>query len=487
MYTGYHTPWDHYPKYLHYKEFINPISFLSEFFSAHSLKGHKRDLTEWRHYAVSNECFQEERFGPGQLLYTHELNVKLLEAMYIIFINYECTYPKPLVPTESQLQEEKETWRPFPKNLSAKELLNPYKVIKRIFKDLSLPQYREHLYEWLSEGLTIKYNAEGLEAADVIMVYENLLKLYAAAWVILQRNDMPAHRKQLSSDAATACPNKPVIENNNTLPEIAIRPLGPKLTPAEKLGLDEVVKVILKEVPSVQMINFLGIHPKPFTYYLVIVIDNNTQAADNEISKLIEEKCRALVSVITFVHKAGNVKAGMHNGRRFWNLVIAKSINVYQSPELSLPSPQTLSKDILMSRAYSNWQTWGIQGQGFMKGAEQYLEDGNFRLAVFLLHQAAESTLRGVTKVMLGYSPAIHTLSRVLRITLLFTDDLMNVFEPETEEGKRLLNLLQSAYVEAKYKQGFEPDEQSVMWLTEKVGLMLTNSAALVKQFIGNL
>jgi HEPN domain-containing protein len=497
MYTGYHTPWDHYPKYLPYKEFINPINFLSEFFNAHSLKGHRRDLTEWRHYAVSDECFHEKKFGPGQLLYTHELNVKLLEAMYVMLINYECSYPKPPSPTELQLAQEKKTLRPFPKDLSPKELLNPLKVAKKIFKDLSLPQYREHLYEWLNEALIIKHIAESMDAADVILVYENMLKLYSAAWLILHRSE----KEHMES--------KPVkFIKTIELPQIALKPFGPKLSPAEKLGLNEVVKVILTAVPSVQLITFIGIHPKPFTYYLAIATGKsigttdhknagtadhgiegtadqiNSGAADHEIGRTIEEKCRTLVSVIPLVHSVENLKKGIYNGRRFWNLVLSKGITVYQSPELSLPEPKVPSKTIMNSRAYLNWQTWGIQGQGFLKGAEGYLADGNYRLTMFSLHQATENTLKGVLKVILGYSPASQSLSKLLRLTLLFTEDLSNVFEPETEQGKKLIGLLQSAYVETRHKQDFTPDEQSVRWLTEKVGQLLINAGAIVKQFL---
>jgi hypothetical protein len=132
------------------------------------------------------------------------MNIKLLEAMYVILINYECSYPKAAIPSDMQIKEEKQTWKSFPKNLSHKELLSPYKVIKRIFKDLTPPQYREHLNEWLNEALIIKRNAEGIEAADIVMVYDNLLRLYSAAWVILQRSK-PEYKNMLCRRVMLRC------------------------------------------------------------------------------------------------------------------------------------------------------------------------------------------------------------------------------------------------------------------------------------------
>jgi HEPN domain-containing protein len=70
--------------------------------------------------------------------------------------------------------------------------------------------------------------------------------------------------------------------------------------------------------------------------------------------------------------------------------------------------PKSIGRDLLISRAHNNWQTWGLQGHGFLKGAKRYVEDGNYRLAAFLLHQAVESTLTGITKMLLGYRLTIH-------------------------------------------------------------------------------
>ena len=187
--NNYHfAPWDSFPKFLTYRETINPISVIADFFSASSYKEHKRHLKEWRHFVLSEECYHDKKFGPGHLLFTYKLHVTLLEALYLIRLNYEAAYPKPAIPDELELLEETKNWIYYPKNLSEKELQNPYKVIAKVFKPVSLPEYREHLYQWLCEALTIKRMPERIDAADILLVYDSLLKLYSAAWIILQRS-----------------------------------------------------------------------------------------------------------------------------------------------------------------------------------------------------------------------------------------------------------------------------------------------------------
>lgn len=196
MHTEYFTPWDNYPKFLPYREFLNPLSFVADLFGTSSLKEHKSYLTEWRYYVISEDCYHDEKFGPGQLLHTYKLTVTLVEALYVIFLNYEAVYPKPEIPSESQLLEEKESWLYYPKNLSLKAFQNPYRAIGKTFKGVSLPEYREHLFQWLTEGLSIKRTAERMDAADVLMVYDSLLNLYSVAWVLLQRSTMATVNKE---------------------------------------------------------------------------------------------------------------------------------------------------------------------------------------------------------------------------------------------------------------------------------------------------
>ncbi len=45
----------------------------------------------------------------------------------------------------------------------------------------------------------------------------------------------------------------------------------------------------------------------------------------------------------------------------------------------------------------------------------------------------------------------------------MFTSELSDVFEAETEEGRRLFDLLQHAYINVRYKDRFAVDRQSLI------------------------
>ncbi|MDP9081317.1 MAG: HEPN domain-containing protein [Bacteroidota bacterium] len=478
MYNGTYAPWEHYPKTLRYYEVENPMSVVVDFFSADSVKGHGRRLKQWRYYVVNDEHYDDKRHGPGTLLFIYDLNLKILEAMYLLLLNYKnFSYQRKQL-TEEQLEEEKEQWEYYPKNLSLKEQLEPYKAVKKVFKKIKPQEYRDQLHEWSHVALYNNSDDEALYAGEVITVYENLIKLYSAAWLICQRDGgRPQLKRRTLEISLTETSNDPIL----------LRSICPEPTAVEKLALEEIKTLIVKRCPKVQMIIHLGTHPKPFTIYLLILINDNEKTPEHEVSNKIEDNCQYLAHVHAIVHKANSAKEALNIGRRFWSRVMEKGFVLYKAPELVLPAHQEITKEILLERAAFNWDRWGKQGSEFLRGAELYRTDNNFRLTVFLLHQSVESVLKAIIQVVIGYRVQMHNLSRLLRLTLLFTDELKDVFDLTTTEGSQLYQLLQNAYLQSRYNSSFDPDGGSVRILSEQVTKFNQVAGRIYKQYIENI
>ena len=276
-------------------------------------------------------------------------------------------------------------------------------------------------------------------------------------------------------------------EQKLDLTQLTVKAINPDPTAAEKLALDEITNVILKRCPQVQMIIHLGTHPEPFTFYLLILIGDEEKTPEHEVGNKIEDNCQYLAPVHAIVHKANSAKEALNIGRRFWSNVVEKGFIVYQSPELLLPEHQEITKEILIERAKFNWERWGVQGNEFLKGAELYRADSNFRLAAFLLHQSVESVLKAIIQTILGYRVQMHNLSRLLRLTLLFSDELKNVFDLRTTEGAQIFTFLQNAYSQSRYNSSFEPNEESVRILAKRVNFFYSTAESIYKQFLKDI
>lgn len=175
------------PVLLDEDELKNPYKAIQLFFDADHLSGHLEVLSYWQKLVVRPEYYNRQNC-PTNLLYMYKVTSKLIEAAYIL----RKTKGKSVAGKMGELSEddyfanESSKWRAFPKNLGRKELLNPYRVFRKFFKAYSLEEYREHLYDWLSDGLS-PYPAYDVHATHLITVYENLQKLFEAAWIIHER------------------------------------------------------------------------------------------------------------------------------------------------------------------------------------------------------------------------------------------------------------------------------------------------------------
>ena len=233
-----------------------------------------------------------------------------------------------------------------------------------------------------------------------------------------------------------------------------------------------------------RFIYLAGTHENPFTYYLVVLIGDKEKTPEHEIANKIEDNCRHLASVFAIVHKLSSAREAIAKGRRFFNNTLYKSIKIYAAQNIEIPDSYAIDNQIWLERAEQIWNRWGMQGKGFMKGAVHYMDDGNYSLAVFSLHQAAESSLIAIIYTVLGYRLTSHNLLRMIRITLLFTDEFKRVLQLDTPEGAQLFSLLLSAYSESRYKNEFNTEEQSAKLLKIKVDLLLVKIEQVHQQFI---
>ena len=307
-------------------------------------------------------------------------------------------------------------------------------------------------------------------AAEIVNVYDNIRSLYSAAWLIHQRETKQTftHKSFEQSEDEKGkdgkeLPGKDLQEKEHQERQkqsrdtglMPLRDINPELNKVQELGLEEVKSLITAKIPSVRLIYLLGTHSDPFTYYLVVLIDDKEKTPEHEIANKIEDTCRYLTSVFAIVHKLGSAKEAVVNGRRFWNNMLYKSICVYEFPGTEFPGFINITDRIWLERAAQDWDRWGTQGKAFIKGAIRYIEDGDYALAMFCLNQAAESSLIAIIRAVLGYRLSPHNLSRMIRITFLFTDEIRKVLELNTTEGSQLFGLLQTGYSEARYKNHY--------------------------------
>ena len=466
-----------YPVHLKLFEVNNPLLVLKDFFTYDWLPGHLERLKAWRTYILADDYYKGTKNSPAELLYFYKLNIRLVEAMHVY---KQKGLPPEALSTVPRLEQEKNTWRDFPANLSQIEMLNPMLVIQDFFLKCDLLQYNSILYEWLEYGLSAKASNEFIETGDLITVYEHLQKLYSAAWLILQRLSEKPYFKAETGQFIL----KP---ENISVSDVSLYPLNLIIPFDGEARIAKLITIIKHKVSSVQAVIYLGAEPVYGTIFLLVLTANEEQRQAQALCSTIEESCRSVAKVVALVHHASSMFNGVEKQNQFFINALKCPI-LFLSGDLILSVQKYIASNITSQVQTALWERWHSQGKAFLSGAEYYMNAEAYGAALFSLQQSVECLLIAIIRVVLCYRINNHNLSKLLNITQMFTGDLAAVFNLDNPESAELFDLLKHAYVYVRYKDLFEADATSVnilyqatsrfLIITEKIYTMylLTNS-----------
>ena len=93
--------------------------------------------------------------------------------------------------------------------------------------------------------------------------------------------------------------------------------------------------------------------------------------------------------------------------------------------------------------------------EGFLRGAKECLENDDFNISTFMLHQVVEQCCILLVRVHLAYRSENHNLMRLLRLCCSFSDRPIKTFLSGCPDDERLFNILIKSYSGSRYGSGF--------------------------------
>ena len=142
---------------------------------------------------------------------------------------------------------------------------------------------------------------------------------------------------------------------------------------------------------------------------------------------------------------------------------------LYDSGAYKLARRRKLDYTEIKERAQKYFDDKFGRANQFLKGVTFYCEDGDCRMASFHLHQSVENFLRTIPMVFILYGYKSHNLSELMNATKKHTAEIFRVFPRDTDEEKRLFDLLQRAYIESRYNPDFEIAKGDIDALLPKI------------------
>ncbi|MBN8861416.1 MAG: HEPN domain-containing protein [Sphingobacteriales bacterium] len=219
--------------------------------------------------------------------------------------------------------------------------------------------------------------------------------------------------------------------------------------------------------------------------WLLVLLRNFDNKSRQEWQDKIEAHCNMLVPATTIVLQEAVFREEAENGNSFACTVLRSADRIYsvadiKYPEVVLSGPDTQETNSLLSAGIS-------KAREFLAGAELYRLRKQYNLSAFMLHQSAEQSLLALLLVAMGFRANTHNVERLLRYGSFLSGALTEIFLSHREEDKKLIKLLQKAYIDTRYGKEYIIQYSDLVQLTEKVMRIADIAASTGKQILNTL
>jgi HEPN domain-containing protein len=260
--------------------------------------------------------------------------------------------------------------------------------------------------------------------------------------------------------------------------------------PAIKREQVQVIIKIVRQAVDPEKIILFGIYSVPgagteifagrnfpaavITYDLLVVTRRGDHRSDYELQDVIENRCRGRAPVTILAHDIDYVNSRLAEGHYFFAMIKREGILLYDAGHTPLVQARRPDLQQIRAIAEKDFERWRLQARAFFRSAAFNRQHKEWRIAVFLLHQAAEHIYQAILLAFTGHKFNTHNLDKLRRYTNRFSIELTMLFPRDTTEEDRLFRLLLQGYVDARYKEEYSISEEDLGLLTGRIDLLLS-------------
>ncbi|MCR5941143.1 HEPN domain-containing protein [Ochrobactrum sp. XJ1] len=209
----------------------------------------------------------------------------------------------------------------------------------------------------------------------------------------------------------------------------------------------------------------------------LLIIVNNRKLADFDFWRKTEDRLMRLRDVQTpvnfIVHSLREVNTRIKEGRYFFTDIRKEGIVLYELDPEPLAQPGILNPEDAHRIAREYFDDRLPHARVFAKTVGYLLEEGDIKEATFILHQAIEQAYSTFLLVTTNYSPSSHNLKFLRRLSEGQRNELAKAWPQDQQRYKAWFNIVNEAYVKARYSPHFDITEEALRWLLKQANALI--------------
>ncbi|WP_080858474.1 nucleotidyltransferase and HEPN domain-containing protein [Agrobacterium deltaense] len=223
----------------------------------------------------------------------------------------------------------------------------------------------------------------------------------------------------------------------------------------------------------------------------ILVIVSNKELADPKYwdkatDRLMWDK-EIETPVGLIVHGAREISNFLRDGQYFFVDLAREGVVLYEFDDRPLAEPKPLSPADALRVAEEHFEKQFRNAVDFLKGSKFFVREENLNLATFNLHQSVETAYSCYLLTLTNYSPASHNLKFLRGLSEDRDRRLVDIWPRDQQRFTAWYNILNEAYVKARYSKHFEINEEALAWLQERTAELHVLIEALCREHIGKL
>ncbi|GGG81174.1 hypothetical protein GCM10007415_12200 [Parapedobacter pyrenivorans] len=202
---------------------------------------------------------------------------------------------------------------------------------------------------------------------------------------------------------------------------------------------------------------------------LLIVVGAKCQVAVKTLEPMAE-LCLAEAPEHSFdLIPYGELKTALNNGSLYYLLACREPHLRLLSGKKPLPILSRKQLESVRTKAQEHYEKGRVKQLDFLDGMHFYREKGNHAQALFMLHQAAELTFRGIENAVFKRDRPSHGLQEHLRLMGKYIPEFAELFPKGEPHYFRLLKLIDQSYTAVRYQRNFDVEPEELDQLYQKL------------------
>ncbi len=229
-------------------------------------------------------------------------------------------------------------------------------------------------------------------------------------------------------------------------------------------------------------------------YDVLVIVNQEELVEEFALWSAAEEKIERLIQrpLGLIVHSLQDINNRLREGQYFFKDIREEGIEIYSADKRDLALPGNLTLVERKEIAEKHFLQWFKSANGFFKHFKIDMEDKEYNLAAFHLHQVTERFYACTLLVTTNYLPKTHHLEQLRSYCIRQDSRLADhfLFDGITQTKrfqKRSFQRLKRAYVDSRYSEHYEATEEELRWLASEVEKLKSLTEIVCQEKIASL